>query len=140
MQSKRIDITKPVRTRDGRTVTHLTKFDVSGYCLFGQEGNSVYRWLSNGKYIDNIEDHHLDLFNVPEKKVLPLQPGDIVPGDIIQDVYGQMYIICASNKEFIHIHGPLGYFAISFAGLVGKYHYSLDRGKTWKPCSKEIEE
>ena len=62
---------KPVVTRDGKKVTQLKEFEVSGpFQIVGViEGNTgVNEWTDDGNYYSNHGESHLDLFMAPAVK------------------------------------------------------------------------
>ena len=60
-----IDVTKQYKTRDGREVTQLTRFDVKGsYPVVGVNDGTVRTWTVNGQYRRADDDSRYDLIEV----------------------------------------------------------------------------
>lgn len=137
-ESKIIDITKPVQTREGIPVTQLVKFHSldRNFVLYGVYKGVVTQWMENGRYCKE-QLSVFDILNVPEKKIVPLEFGDILPGDLIKHGTHAIYQVEAVTNDNIYL---ANFGKLSFSGLINNiYTYSQDRGKTWKPCHKEIE-
>ena len=66
----KLDLTKPLQTRDGRNVTLITTNGRDPWPLVGYTGDDYgvpKVWDKNGNYIKEI-DRSFDLMNAPEKK------------------------------------------------------------------------
>lgn len=135
---KPFDPTKPCQTRDGRTVTKLTNFEIGEYPLRGIFDGIIHSWTIDGKYIRFIkENNDQDLVNIPEAKKIPLGYDDIMPGDLIKndDFVGK---IVWKNAFRFSISGDNNY-AFEELGTNSSWQISKDGGKTWQPFYKEIE-
>lgn len=146
-QSVKFDWTKPAQTKYGRKVLHLTLIPDPDceYCLVGKLETNVFlsTWNKDGKAYANPD---LDLINVPEKKVVPLEPGDIKPGCLIK----QAYELDEPTWEIITgvvkcKHDKQGYYITTGTGKTLKitdhlYNFviSRDNGATWEKCEKEV--
>ena len=138
------DWTKPAQTKNGLEVKELHKFDLPiVYPLVGiiKGGAYSHTWTITGKSsISNL----YDLINISEtKKVVPLEPGDIKPGDIIKqksNLSGHEWSMVTSVSKYINglpfVTCSLG--TISVVTLVNNYLISHDNGVTWEDCSKEV--
>lgn len=141
MSTKIIDITKPVQTVGGKPVTQLIKFEgvQTEFPLFGVLDGTVITWAVDGR-IGSIAGSINDIINVPEKKVVPLEFGDIMPGDLFkwegsEAIFSVVQV--SENRVVFCAHSSV--VSYRYDALIGNAQYSQDRGKTWKPCSKEIE-
>lgn len=125
-------------TRDGRPVTQLTRFHsvLQGRQLFGVIENTIYCWRLNGSF--GNERHNLDLVNVPEKKIVPLSFGDIMPGDWIRTNTRSISLVVYVTDKLVGTSNDGEY---NFDELKDRSHwqYSQTHGKTWKPLYKEVE-
>lgn len=71
----KIDLTKPVQTRDGRPVRIVCtdapgSCPVVGFCTElspGQKYTAPETWTAEGAYLPGCEDDYRDLINVPKK-------------------------------------------------------------------------
>ena len=63
-----IDITKKYKTRSGREVTQLMKFDdiESDYPIRGVVDGIVCAWTEDGKCCNSLSDHEMNLIEVKE--------------------------------------------------------------------------
>lgn len=69
-----IDITKKYKTRDGREVTQLVKFEgVESYTpILGVVNGAIYRWREDGKYLNHYCNSDQDLIEVKEPREIYL--------------------------------------------------------------------
>lgn len=142
--NNKIDITKPVQTRDGRKVLGLTRIDAKGivFPIVGLiEGeDSPKNWKNDGSFYRDEYNSHNDIVNVKEKKIVPLTHKDIKPTDIFRpkewekgfQTISWMNGYCICLNESCYDKG--------FPKLREEYLISRDGGTTWQNCEKEIEE
>jgi hypothetical protein len=70
----KLDLSKPVQTRDGRKVRILctdakTSFPIAGLVTCDDDGcEAFYAWRSSGRLLDLDTESDEDLINVPEKQ------------------------------------------------------------------------
>jgi hypothetical protein len=143
---KQFDWTKPARTKNGKKVLGLTLLkgvslenNLVGQ-LEGEMGISYWNSLGfNRHYNDN---HQLE--NIPEKKVVPLEPGDIKPGYLIKKasekdeptwelVLG--VIKCRNDKQGYYIATGTGK-TLKIGNKLETFIISKDNGLTWENCFK----
>ena len=62
----KLDLTKPVQTRDGRPVRILCSDAPGDWCIVGLIGEKVLSWQANGQY-STLRESQADLVNVPPK-------------------------------------------------------------------------
>jgi hypothetical protein len=72
-EQPKLDLTKPVQTRDGQPVRILcTNGPLGAYPVVGVVGNTITSWTINGQHwAHDWSDHSLNLINVP---LAPLKP------------------------------------------------------------------
>lgn len=140
MNSTQLDITKPVMTRDGKVVKQLTKFEgvQTEFPLLGVLDGAVISWAVDGR-IGSIAGSINDIINVPEKKVVPLSFGDIMPGDLIRTNTRSISLVTYVVDNFIGTSNEVEYSFDALRNSNHNWQYSQDRGKTWRPFYKQIE-
>jgi hypothetical protein len=138
IEPKSFDWTKPAQTVSGKKVTNLILLQNSGLSspLIGViEGNNfVSAWTQGG--INHVAE--LKLKNLPEpKKMVPLEPGDIKPGQILK------YKTWKENLAWVSVIG-IHFNQVSFkdrvidlVDLKKDWLISRDNGLTWQNCEKE---
>lgn len=95
-----LDLTKPVQTRDGRPVRIYAtdaggKHPVHGAFLSEEGEWQSDTWTPEGKYLEPLSDHCLDLINIPPK------PRVI---RFVEDPEGRYYEACdGSGRMFLTV-------------------------------------
>lgn len=142
-QSVKFDWTKPAQTVGGESVVILGTNGKGRYPIYGYIGNDevIRQWTPMGYYDINHGNRFNDLINVPEKKVVPLEPKDIKPSYRLRHVDEPEWCwrvidgikINKSGETIILISGS----SIAFHQLC-YWRISRDDGETWEKCEKEV--
>lgn len=141
-----IDFTKPVQTSNGRKVTIFTTEANGPHPVVGQiEGDTtIDRWSLTGEMYKGWSD----LVNTKVKKIVPLGPQDIKPGDIVRykDEPDTWQVVIGvkldANKKYYFVAGNSNYYFENGTSnkLNARLLLSHDNGVTWHEFTKEIEE
>lgn len=140
----KIDITKPVTTRDGRKVRCLTRVNnpISEFVFIGIiQGNKDFdykTWREDGSFYLDRERSSDDLINAPEKKIVPLNREDMINGlqfRVKGSSDGWISFVTGFGQDTVSIgiRAPMTY-----RYLRENFEYSNDGGKTWQNCEKEV--
>lgn len=138
--SKKIDITKPLRTRTTHDPVVILSdkgpgtFNIVGYIVrANQEHTNIHQWSITGA---NKEAFASFIENVPEPpKMVPLEAKDFKFGDLIKNskrlTYCWLAVLGVSNERVITAVAeyPLEH-------LQRTHEISRDGGKTWQKCEK----
>lgn len=142
---QKLDFNKPITTVGGIIVNIFTT-QASGYWpVVGQVScyEHIYRWDLYGKSEFSVNSE-FDLVNIKEKKIVPLEPQDIKPGNLVKykkekDTWMLITAvkINALDTYYFVAGGKSDYF---FNKDLKNLLISYDNGKNWHEMTKEIEE
>lgn len=135
---KKIDITKPLRTRTYHNPVVILSdkgpgpFNIVGYIVDSSQHGTLYQWSNDGK------NRHAGLpfiENEPEPpKMVPLEAKDFKFGDLLRHKeLSQGWLAVLGIQDNLALTKVSHY---SFNYLQKHYNISRDGGKTWEKCEK----